>query len=113
MYLEGIYERMRDSHLCESAYEFSTVYLGKAESYYSVLKARNMEPSIDALVTLELSLINKASYYNDTATPFIVNTRNKLLRLSEEVSNYRTERTQDKLKNSPRARYRKPIESVI
>ncbi|WP_167367348.1 DUF6626 family protein [Solemya elarraichensis gill symbiont] len=50
MLIDNVYEKLRENDLCSSAYEFSTNYLGKSRSYYSVLKARQLEPSISAIV---------------------------------------------------------------
>ena len=47
---------MKEAHLVASAYQFSEKYLGRSRNYYSVLKARNMEPSIGAILTLEYEL---------------------------------------------------------
>ena len=63
MELQNIFEELHGVHLCESAYDFSTNYLGKSKSYYSVLKANNVNPSIDTLAILEVALKEKAGYY--------------------------------------------------
>ena len=51
-----IYQEMKEAHLVASAYQFSEKYLGRSRNYYSVLKARKMEPSIGAILALEYAL---------------------------------------------------------
>jgi hypothetical protein len=89
MCLEEVYEELRKYGLCESAYEFSRSYMKKSPSYYSVLKARNLEPSLGALCVLEQSLIIKASYYDGYDLPVLLNMKGRLMRLSEDVSGQR------------------------
>ena len=73
------------AHECRWAYDFSVQYMGKAPSHYSVLKARNMEPSIGALCVLERTLINKVSYYDGFDMPVLRNKRGRLIGLCEDV----------------------------
>ena len=65
MELENIFDELHSVHICNSAYEFSTCYLGKSKSYYSVLKTKEIEPSIETLSMLEIALKNKASEYTN------------------------------------------------
>jgi hypothetical protein len=88
MLLEKVYDELRQLHLCSSAYKFSVNYLGKSPSYFSVLKARNEEPSIEALVTLEAALNRKACLYGD-AHPCLTRTRKLLVELAKEVGAHR------------------------
>ena len=100
MVLEDVYKQLHNERLCDSAYDFSENYLGKAKSYYSVLKARNAEPSTDALVMLELSLKNKALVFESDKYEFFKKLRSGLLSLSNEVRNYRDERCMDRLREN-------------
>lgn len=84
MLLEDVYAKLKKQHLCSSAYQFSVDYLGKSPSYYSVLKARNEEPSIEAVVTLEFALKQKAALFGDYH-PVLVRTKAELNRLGEQV----------------------------
>ena len=96
MLLDTIYQKLHEQSVCESGYEFSVRYLGKSRSYYSVLKARKEEPSIEALSTLEISLKNTSAIFSDRH-PVLTRTRITLQQLSDEVKSYREERSNDLL----------------
>jgi len=96
MLIESIYQTLHDQSICDSGYEFSVRYLGKSRSYYSVLKARKEEPSIEALSTLEISLKNTSAIFSDRH-PVLKRTRIALQQLSDEVKSYREERSNDLL----------------
>ena len=100
MNIQTIYEQLKNDHLCDSAYDFSENYLGKAKSYYSVLKARNAEPSTDALVMLELSLKEKALVFESDTYEFYSRLRTGLLLMSNEVRDYRDQRCIERLRES-------------
>ena len=100
MKIKEIYEQLHEANLCDSAYDFSENYLGKAKSYYSVLKARNAEPSTDALVMLELSLKDKALVFESDTYEFYSRLRTGLLLLSNEVRDYRDRRCIERLRES-------------
>jgi len=51
--LHTAYETLRKAGLVSSQYDFSTVWIGKCESYLSVVKHKGSEPSLDALCVLE------------------------------------------------------------
>ena len=97
MELQEIFEELHGVHLCKSAYDFSTNFLGKSQSYYSMLKANNARPSIDALAILETALIKKASDYNNDKYEIFIVRRNQLLSLSASVSTMRNQRCIDAL----------------
>lgn len=96
MVLEEVYRQLQQRNLCNSAYEFSVLFLGKSKSYYSVLKARNEEPSIDAIATLEFALKAKAALYSERHSVFI-RTKNDLETLGEQVKRCREKRVKDRL----------------
>ena len=96
MLIESIYQILHDQSICDSGYEFSVRYLGKSRSYYSVLKARKEEPSIEALSTLEISLKNTSAIFSDRH-PVLTRTRITLQQLSDEVKTYREKRSNDLL----------------
>ena len=100
MNIQEIYNQLKRDHLCDSAYDFSKNYLGKARSYYSVLKARNAEPSTDALVMLELSLKDRASMFESDRYEFYSRLRTGLLSLSNEVRDYRDKQCMDRLRDN-------------
>ena len=58
MFLKEILTELKARKKCTSGYQFGPTYLGKSKPYYSVLKARNEEPSLDAIVVLEHKLLN-------------------------------------------------------
>jgi hypothetical protein len=92
MYLENLYQEMRAAQLVASAYEFSEKYLGRSRNYYSVLKARNMEPSIGAILALEYALQKQVDIAGSASTE---DGRAKLgcvLMLSHDVASYRIKR---------------------
>ena len=92
MYLEDLYQEMRAAQLVASAYEFSEKYLGRSRNYYSVLKARNMEPSIAAIVSLEYALQKQVDIAGTAITEDGRTTLGCLLMLSHNVASYRDER---------------------
>ena len=64
MGLYDIYETLSKIRLCDSAYDFSTEYLGKSKSYFSVIKAQEKEASIDAILRLERVLRQRIIDYS-------------------------------------------------
>ena len=98
MIIEKVFKQLQLNRICNSGYDFSTKYLGKSKSYFSVLKTRNNEPTIDTLMMLELTLKKKASFYVNNKYPIFAIRRNQLLTLSNEVSDVRKKRLNDKLK---------------
>lgn len=97
MLIEDVFQQLQKEKLCDSAYDFSTRYLGKSRSYYSVIKARNERPSIEAIATLEIALQNTANLYSKNSHPVIVKVHHSLCKLSNDVGNYRVQCTQAKL----------------
>lgn len=88
----SIYEELRNSNVCSSAYQFSREFLCRSSSYYSVLKARDYQPTTDVLMTLELALKKAAEYYSSQHYPHFIHTKNRLLLLLKEVREYRDSR---------------------
>jgi hypothetical protein len=95
--LQAIFEELHGIRLCKSAYDFSTNYLGKSQSYYSVLKANEVKPSIDTLAILEIALKEKASDYENDKYDIFTLRRKQLLSLSNAVSEIRNQRCIDAL----------------
>ena len=98
MEIQNIFKELREVYLCESAYDFSTNYLGKSKSYYSVLKANNVNPSIGTLATLETALKEKAKACENQKYKIFAVRRDQLLTLSERVSTLRQKQCINKLK---------------
>ncbi len=96
MYLENLYQEMREAQLVASAYEFSEKYLGRSRNYYSVLKARNMEPSIAAIVSLEYALQKQVDIAGLGGAKDDKAALGCLLMLSHNVASYRNERCERK-----------------
>ena len=97
MELQKIFEELHGIRLCKSAYDFSKDYLGKSQSYYSVLKANKAKPSIDTLAILETALREKASDYENDKYEIFTLRRKQLLSLSASVSTMRNQRCIDAL----------------
>jgi len=87
--IDAVFEQLKNDSVCESAYQFSREFLGRSPSYYSVLKSRKKQATIDVLFTLEFALENKAKAYNNNNYPFFIRTRNHLLQMKEAVREYR------------------------
>ena len=92
MQLQKIFEELHNSRLCRNAYEFSTNYLSRSKSYYSVLKAKNVSPSIDTLAILETALKEKANDYKNDKYEIFTIRRRQLLSLSVSVGEMRNQR---------------------
>ena len=92
MYLEKLYQEMRHANLIASAYEFSRSYLGKSPNYYSVLKARRMEPSLGAVLKLEQALQVKLEEMSETGCQEDMEKLGSLLLISKDVAAYRRQR---------------------
>lgn len=87
--IDAVFEQLRNDSVCETACQFSKEFLGRSPSYYSVLKARKLQPTTDVLFTLEFALGNRAKDYSSNNYPFFIRTRNHLLQMKEEVRQYR------------------------
>lgn len=85
MQLQEVYDELRVLRLCNSAYDFSVEYLGKDRSYYSVLKATDREPSIEALVMLEFALTEDAKKLESSDHPVICRAHTTIAGLSSEI----------------------------
>jgi hypothetical protein len=94
MLLNDIYTQLRYDNVVRNAYQFSTQFLNKNESYYSVLKTREQEPSIATLIYLEKELIETAAFYKKYNYPHFNRTYNHLLPLIERVRNHNKAITQ-------------------
>ena len=88
MLIESIYNKLHDQNICDSAYDFSVRFLGKSRSYYSVLKTRNVQPSMEVIATLEIALKNTSSLFSDRH-PVLTKTRITLQDLAVDVGQYR------------------------
>ena len=97
MLIDTVYKKLYDQHLCKSAYDFSVRFLGKSKSYYSVIKARNDIPSIEAISTLETALKNTSLVYDNNKFPYYPKTRDSLLKMSADVARYREQRSNELL----------------
>lgn len=98
MYLEKHYRELREADLCASAYEFSERFLGKSRNYYSVLKARKLEPSIDALVSLEYALQKQVEDLHGANSKNSRTALGCLLMLERDVVRYRDLRCDQKIR---------------
>jgi len=87
MLLEDTYNQLRFCNVVNNAYEFSTDFLGKNKTYYSVLKTRRQEPSVDTLIYLEIKLADTASFYKRYNYPHFKRTYNHLTKLINRLNN--------------------------
>lgn len=84
--IERMYHELQAMNLCQSAYDFSVNYLGKSKSYYSVLKARNEKPSVEAWVTLDYMLRQQMEWFKDDDDEQVRRTMSTLTELQQQVS---------------------------
>ena len=89
MNIEALYEEMREAELVDSAYDFSKTYLGKSPNYYSVIKCRKLQPSIGAIMNLELALKEQLDRKSVEASVESYAELGSLLKLSRTVRCYR------------------------
>ena len=85
MELTEIYTTLKQRKLCKNAYDFSERYLGKNKNYYSVIKARKRQPSIQALTTLLITLHERIDSLNGENHYVIKAARNDLKQLSQQI----------------------------
>lgn len=57
MELQTIYILLKKNGFTNSAHEFSELYLGMSPKYFSILKSRGSQPSLKALMRLEVKLM--------------------------------------------------------
>lgn len=91
MDIQTIYHSLRQARCCRSGYEFSEKFLGKTKSYYSVLKARDMEPSLEALLNLEYRIGNLASNLRESDDCYLQVAAGRLAKIEQDVVGYRRE----------------------
>jgi len=93
MIIDTVYNKLHENHLCSSAYDFSTRFLGKSKGYYGVLKSRKSTPSIEVVATLETALKKTSFIYNNSKFTFFSKKHDFLCELTNEVSSYREQLT--------------------
>lgn len=86
MQIQEIYEELKEGHLCKSGYAFSRDYMSKDRSYYSVLKARGQEPSIEAWVMLNYALQQRGQLLRDSKSRVVLEAAERLNTLQAKVS---------------------------
>mgnify|MGYP000557053050 CR=1 FL=1 len=89
MIIDYVYEQLRNDSVCDSAYEYSRIFLGRSSSYYSVLKAQNREPTSDVLLLLEAALMSRTELYMNNNYPHVLRIRNNLLEMHKIVKDNR------------------------
>ena len=92
MFLENLYDEMRRAQLVRSAYDFSRKYLGRSPNYYSVLKARQLEPSIGTVLNLEKAISQELDVKATIGTVESKLATGCLLVLSRDLATYRNKR---------------------
>lgn len=98
MELQEVYNELKQLNLCKSAYDFSVEYLGKDRSYYSVLKATNTPPSIEALVMLDFALTQNVRELGNSDHPVIQRTYIACDRMSSEIKQAINDKCKSSLK---------------
>jgi len=68
--LATAYQQLKECELAKSQYQFSSRWLGKGKSYYSWLKSRQAEPSIEALTFLLLRMDRKIELLDADPDPW-------------------------------------------
>lgn len=86
MQLQEIYEELKRVNLCKTGYAFSRDYMCKDRSYYSVLKAKRREPSVEAWVILGISLQRLEKNCSSSHREQLQSNAQKLRTLQEVVS---------------------------
>jgi len=99
MKLSKILEELEKGYICDNAYEFSTEYLGRCKSYYSVLKSTKANPTIATLSILESALIKKADEYNNPSYDSLQMKRDRILAVCNKVVEMRRKMSLGKIDN--------------
>lgn len=85
MKVEVVYEVLRELKFVKSGYEFSENYLGKKKSYFSVLRARNVEPSVEVYITLVEALKIAANVVQAGDNKEFIEMKSTLRSMAKEV----------------------------
>lgn len=65
MDIQDVYRTLQQLGLVRSQIEFSRLWLGKSARYYSSILARQQQPSLGTLTTLQFRLRNTLAHIND------------------------------------------------
>jgi len=98
MKIQEIYEELKQEQLCKTGYDFSRDYFNKDRSYYSVLKAKDMEPSIEALVMLNFALQRRERIFGVSEFEQVREKASKLNALQAEVSEHIVRKCQENIR---------------
>ena len=93
--IEDIFDQLQKNQLCRSGYDFSRRFLGKSQSYFSVLRATAKEPGIGTWIKLEDILKEKAEIYCYGEYPSLIEKKQALDELSKQVALYRKQIERD------------------
>lgn len=102
MNIHTIFSSLKKSRCCSNAYDFSENYLGRTKSYYSVLKARNLEPSLEAVLNLEYKLEELRTDLENDDEESLRNAATRLAIVSEQVAHYKQERCKKNIRRHNR-----------
>ncbi|OEZ55670.1 DUF6626 family protein [Duganella sp. HH105] len=86
MKIDEIYEALKGHNLCRSRHDFSRNYLGKHQSYMSVIKARGEPPSIEAWAMLSYALQSRAQVFAGSDNEFIQAAATRLQELQQAAA---------------------------
>lgn len=102
MDIQTIYHSLRQARCCSSAYDFSENYLGKTRSYYSVLKAREKEPSLEAVLNLEYKIGKLEENLLQSNDINLEEAAGKLKKIGVDVARYRDQRCEQNVRRNDR-----------
>lgn len=86
MLIQEIYDVLKQERLCKSGYAFSRDYMRKGRSYYSVLKARDGKPSIEAWTMLNYALQVRAQMLASSENDMVQVAAQRLSALQQAVA---------------------------
>jgi len=64
MIIDDIYNELKNDDIVKNAFEFSTKFLNKNKSYYSVIKTRQQLPNLETMLYLDEMLNETADFYS-------------------------------------------------
>jgi hypothetical protein len=71
MKIEEVFQSLQEMNVCRSAYDFSKNYLKRDRSYYSVIKVKHAQPSVDTWVMLERSLRQRGRQFAQSSNIYL------------------------------------------
>ena len=85
MFIEDIYDQVKDLQLCSSKHQFSSDLAGRSKRWMSTIVSQGHEPSTLSLLVLSQNIMSKASATHRRTV--INNAKNIVIRINRELSN--------------------------